>query len=165
VDDTKGCAIAEDATSGVYDTRRCTLAKSLQAPTPGVRGLRLGRTERRLLLAAGPELAVIRPQGTGRSAAVAHQRAIARLVRAGLLAAQQVRELLRTRTPTRFGTVERHYFCRAIRLTELGKVVVMRFGQELANGRRIRWGAGDGLAGTATDQAKEPAGTATREGH
>jgi hypothetical protein len=101
---------------------RCQVAEGQVLELP-----RLGRNERRALLAAPPpdaEAQIIAPAGPGRAADEANRRALRTLERAGLLALGWDRGRFRKRTARR---------------TWLGQAVVERLRTVLESGRRIRW--------------------------
>jgi hypothetical protein len=101
---------------------------------------RLGKLERRILLAASPPVAeavVLEPLGPGRAAAEAHRRALHRLAELGLLRLgwPQGREEYDPVTQT----WRRVYRRRTAQRTSLAQAVVDYVGAELRGGRRIRW--------------------------
>jgi hypothetical protein len=96
-----------------------------------VRGLRLGRRERQILVVAmgsGLTWAML-TVGATESSASALRRAARRLADAGLVSVR-----LKTAPHT---TGSARY--QAVMLTELGRAVVEQFEAELRAGRRIRW--------------------------
>jgi hypothetical protein len=130
-----------------------------------LRGLRLGRCARRILLLApstSQDPAIVPPDRPDRASADSHRRAMRSLAAHGLVEltwstetveTRQVRTSPRVRwdasagvyqdgdpSPTR---VERDVKRRAIRLTLLGESVVDRFRRALENGQRIRWDSVD----------------------
>jgi hypothetical protein len=135
-------------------------------PTRGVslseiRGLRLGRCARRILLLAplpSQEPAVVQPERADRACADSHRRATRSLAAHGLVelawkteivATRQVRTTPRVRWDASAGVyrdedpaptpVERAIKRRTVRLTPLGALVVDRLRPVLETGRRIRW--------------------------
>jgi hypothetical protein len=121
---------------------RCRSAERNVARLP-----RLGKHERRVLLAAPPPEAgrqVIPPPRPGRSADEAHRRAIGRLWEAGLLHRGWRDERVKTAAVAfggsgRWRHVHREYAKRAVSLSPLGEAVVTRLRAELEAGRPIRW--------------------------
>lgn len=125
-----------------------------------IRGLRLGRCARRILLLAplpSQELAVVPPERPDRACADSHRRATRSLAAHGLIElawkteiveTKQVRRTPRVRWDAVAGVyrdeaaptpVERAIKRRTVRLTPLGALVVDRLRPVLENGRRIRW--------------------------
>ena len=127
----------------------------------GIRGLRLGRCARRILLLAplpSQEPTVVPPQRQERASADSHRRAMRSLATHGLVELTWKTEVVETRQVRRSPSVrwdakggvyregdppptqvERAIKRRAVRLTPLGEFVVDRLRPALENGRRIRW--------------------------
>jgi hypothetical protein len=136
-----------------------------------LRGLRLGRCARRILLLAPTpwdEPLVVLPERAGRAPAESHRRAMRRLAESGLIELTWKSALVETSRPRRSPRVrwdqaaggyrdldlgaervERVVERRAVRLTPLGQTLVDRLRPCLQNGRRIRWDAVIGLASGA----------------
>lgn len=130
-----------------------------------LRGLRLGRCARRILLLAPPPSqapSVVRPERAGRAAAESHRRAMRCLAANRLVELSWKTEVVATRQERRSPSViwdpdtgvyregrperayvERSIERRAVRLTALGEHVVDRLRPVLEHGRRIRWAAID----------------------
>lgn len=126
-----------------------------------LRGLRLGRCARRVLLLAPPpsdEPCIVPPERAGRPAAESHRRAMRLLAANGLVELSWKAETIQTKQVRRRpaviwdadagvyrdvqpeqATVERTINRRAIRLTPLGELLVDRLRPVLENGRRVRW--------------------------
>ena len=121
-----------------------------------LRGLRLGKHHRRILLLAPPpddEPRVVAPEREGRAAAEAHRRGIRRLAAAGLITVSIVPERVKTssvgrekqwdassdESSTANGSVQRTYYKGAVKLTDLGGILVDRLREDLETGKRIRW--------------------------
>ena len=116
-------------------------------------GLRLGKHERRILLAAPQpecELKVVSAEGTNRSAAEAHRRAVRRLATAGLIDMRTKRVEIETKAVARSlenhfsrtlldDRVKRGFHCQAVVRTPLGQAIVSRLTSTLASGGVIRW--------------------------
>lgn len=140
-------------------------SQSMSVALDGIRGLRLGRCARRILLLAprtSQEPTVVPPERPERASADSHRRAMRSLEEHGLIEltwkteiveTRQVRSSPRVRWDSSAGVyregeppptpVERAIKRRAIRLTPLGELVVDRLRPALENGRRIRWEAVD----------------------
>ena len=128
-----------------------------------LRGVRLGRCARRVLLLAPPPLEqpiVVLPAADGRAAAESHRRATRYLASLGLVELTWKSEVVATSRERQAAAViwdgdagvyremtpgeapvERTVERRAIRLTVLGELLVDRLRPTLENGRRIRWSA------------------------
>jgi hypothetical protein len=138
-------------------------ARDLPVSLVRLRGLRLGRCARRILLLAprpDEEPSVIPPHGASRAAAESHRRAIRCLAANGLVDLTWTTEVVTTnqvrRTPGVIwdqdagvyqtvgpdeSPVRRTVQRRTVRLTMLGDSLVDRLRPILENGRRIRWAA------------------------
>jgi hypothetical protein len=136
-------------------------SESTSVSLEGIRGLRLGRCARRILLLAplpSQEPTVVPAERPERASADSHRRAMRSLAAHGLveltwkteiLETKQVRRSPHVRWDSSAGVyregdapptpVERAMKRRAIRLTPLGELVVDRLRPALENGRRIRW--------------------------
>jgi hypothetical protein len=126
-----------------------------------LRGLRLGRCARRILLLAPPPLsepAVLPPERAGRGAAESHRRAMRFLAANGLVELSWKTEMVETKQERRSpavvwdsdagvyqeveperAPVQRAIERRAVKLTVLGEFLVDRLRPVLESGRRIRW--------------------------
>jgi hypothetical protein len=109
---------------------------------------RLGKHERRILLAAPPpgaEGLVIPPPGPGRSADESNRRAIRRLWDVGLVLVGHRAVTVKTKAREwhwyyrEWRPVEREYHKRCVWLSPLGAAVVARLRNNLESGKRIRW--------------------------
>lgn len=107
---------------------------------------RLGKHERRVLLAAPPpdgDSVVVPPAGPGRAADEANRRAIRQSLGSGLLwvgwQATEVETKGRAYSWGRWRPVVREYHKRAVWLSPLGQAVVNLARPELQSGRPIRW--------------------------
>jgi hypothetical protein len=115
----------------------CDRCRMSERDATGLAGVRLGCTERALLLRAAPTSAmygsiVAREDGT-RAAHEADFRASRKLVRAGLV------QEGRMRTTVRYRGHVRAYVTRTAWRSPLGDEIVVRYMPELESGRRIRW--------------------------
>ena len=116
-------------------------------------GLRLGKHERRILLAAPPpdrEPIVVSAEGAGRSVSEVHRRAVRRLAMAGLIDMRKKQVEIETKavawswgnhfSRTLLGDrVKRRFHYQAVVRTPLGQTVVQRLTSTLASGGVIRW--------------------------
>ena len=119
------------------DCLPCDRCRMSERDAAGLAGVRLGCTERALLLRAAPTSAmfgsiVAREDGT-RAAHEADFRASRKLVRAGLV------QEGRMRTTVRYRGHVRAYVTRTAWRSPLGDEIVARYMPELESGRRIRW--------------------------
>ena len=132
-----------------------------------LKGLRLGRCARRILLLAPrptEEPRIVVAEREERAAVESHRRAMRRLATSGLLELTWRTETVETTRTVRTGSirwdpevgvyreidpdrlpVERVVAHRAARLTPLGAAVVDRFRPALESGKRIRWSSLHGL--------------------
>lgn len=139
----------------------CVPGASWSGAVANLRGLRLGKCARRILLLAPPptaEPSIIAAERDGRAALESHRRAMRRLAALGLLEltwrTETVKSTRKIRTDrirwdadvgayrkTDPGNlpVERAVALRAARLTPLGAFVVDRLRPTLESGKRIRW--------------------------
>jgi hypothetical protein len=112
----------------------CNRCRGADRAIAGLTGLRLGKHERRTLLAApGPRLGppqIIVPRGASRTTGEGIRRAARRLHRAGLLTL-----FWRSEENPPFDRK------RAVRLTPLGQALVERLHGRIAAGETIRWTA------------------------
>ena len=117
---------------------RCREADALLDRLPSTR---LGKHERRVLLAAGPpaadeyaaNAAWPRPDGDSRAALKAQQRAIRKLVLAGLLLTKYVEIRVKHEVPWEWQRYKGVY------LTTFGQIVVDQVAPALRDASRIRW--------------------------
>ena len=128
-------------------------ARRLHGDVAKLSGLRLGKHERRILLAAPPpdrEPTVVAAEGASRSASEVHRRAVRRLATAGLVDLRLKSVEIETkavawswgnhycRTPMD-ERVKRQFHCQAVVRTPLGQTIVQRLTSTLASGGVIRW--------------------------
>ncbi len=132
----------------------CThCARRLSGDAANLAGVRLGKHQRRVLLAAPSpdcEPAIVHAKRSSRSAAEAHRRALRQLARCGLVETPTKPVEIETKamawswgdhfSRTRVGErVKRRYRCRAVVRTPLGQAVVERLRPTLEAGGSIRW--------------------------
>ena len=136
------------------ELRPCgSCARRLDGDVAKLAGLRLGKHERRILLAAPPpdrEPIVVSAERAGRSAAEAHRRAVRRLAMAGLIDTRKKPVEIETKAVAwSWGNhfsrtlpgdrVKRRFHCQAVVRTPLGQTVVQRLTSTLTSGGVIRW--------------------------
>lgn len=143
----------KDAVALVQGDLACRRCRWGEAQARALPGTRLGKHERRILLAATKNASVIAPPDSTRSAAEAQHRAARCLAEAGLVWLGWEEFEKRVRDPRRDHPFWADgkvcvwkdkmrcstFFRRSIGLTPLGEAVRERFRAELATGRPIRW--------------------------
>lgn len=159
-DDTKGCECIPMATPATSDAFACP-ADGRITQAESLAGVRLGKHERRVLLAAPEpvaEPAIVEPERPGRVADEANRRAIRRLAELGLVVladVRQDRQYGRDPISGRRVRLKPATWRRAIRLTALGALVVERLRPYLEAGKPFRWA---GLLPELVASVRLPAG-------
>ncbi len=134
----------QEALEQVSDCLPCDRCREAAAHCQALRGTRLGKHERNILLyAPGPEYsqgAILDPVLKTHAERETYLRAIRKLGRAGLLrVGRRLLKLSTSRVREDGKSVTRSYAHKTMQLTELGKTVREFYKEEMENERPIRW--------------------------